>query len=68
MVLIVVKIVNELERTGDRSRRSPTRHSRSSVRAAVSVRSLEIARRQLAEDNLQLALDAFARLDVAAAA
>ena len=34
-----------------------------------SVRSLEIARvAELAENNLQLALDAFARLDVAAAA
>ncbi len=70
MVLIVVKIVNELERTGDEIKKIAYKAQQiQRPERLSSVRSLEIARvAELAEDNLQLALDAFARLDVAAAA
>jgi len=70
MVLIVVKIVNELERAGDEIKKIAYKAQQiQRPERLSSVRSLEIARvAELAENNLQLALDAFARLDVAAAA
>ena len=70
MVLTVVKIVNELERAGDEIKKIAYKAQQiQRPERLSSVRSLEIARvAELAEDNLQLALDAFARLDVSAAA
>src|SRR6478672_10994486 len=70
MVLTVVKIVNELERAGDEIKKIAYKAQQiQRPERLSSVRSLEIARvAELAENNLQLALDAFARLDVAAAA
>jgi phosphate transport system protein len=70
MVLTVVKIVNELERTGDEIKKIAYKAQQMQRPERLSsVRSLEIARvAELAENNLQLALDSFARLDVSAAA
>ncbi|MEP6943738.1 MAG: phosphate signaling complex protein PhoU [Betaproteobacteria bacterium] len=70
MVLTVVKIVNELERAGDEIKKIAYKAQQiQRPERLSSVRSLEIARvAELAENNLQLALDAFARLDVSAAA
>jgi len=70
MVLTVVKIVNELERTGDEIKKIAYRAQQMQRPERLSsVRFHEITRAaELAEDNLQLALDAFARLDVNAAA
>ena len=70
MVLTVVKIVNELERTGDEIKKIAYRAQQMQRPETLSsVRFHEITRAaELAEDNLQLALDAFARLDVNAAA
>ncbi len=70
MVLTVVKIVNELERAADEIKKIAYRAQEMQRPERLSnVRFHEITRAaELAEDNLQLALDAFARLDVEAAA
>ena len=70
MVLTVVKIVNELERTGDEIKKIAYKAQQMQRPERLSsVRFHEITRAaELAEDNLRLALDAFARLDVNAAA
>lgn len=70
MVLTVVKIVNELERIGDEIKKIAYKAQQMQRPERLSnVRFHEITRAaELAETNLQLALDAFARLDVAAAA
>jgi phosphate transport system protein len=70
MVLTVVKIVNELERAADEIKKIAYKAQQMQRPERLSnVRFLEITRAaELAEGNLQLALDAFARLDVAAAA
>jgi phosphate transport system protein len=70
MILTVVKIVNELERIGDEIKKIAYKAQQmqrperlTTVRVHVITRAAA-----LAEENLQLALDAFARLDVNAAA
>jgi phosphate transport system protein len=70
MVLTVVKIVNELERAGDEIKKIAYKAQQiQRPERLSSVRALEITRvAELAENNLQLALDSFARLDVVAAA
>ena len=70
MVLTVVKIVNELERIGDEIKKIAYKAQQMQRPEGLSnVRFHEITRAaELAESNLQLALDAFARLDVNAAA
>ncbi|HTR57987.1 MAG TPA: phosphate signaling complex protein PhoU [Casimicrobiaceae bacterium] len=70
MILIVVKIVNELERIGDEVKKIAYKAQQMQrPEHLTAVRLHDIARAaELAEDNLQLALDAFARLDVNAAA
>src|SRR5690348_8662206 len=70
MVLTVVKIVNELERIGDEVKKIAYKAQQMQRPERLSnVRFHEITRAaELAESNLQLALDAFARLDVKAAA
>src|SRR5258705_2238588 len=70
MVLTVVKIVNELERAGDEVKKIVYKAEQMQRPERLSsVRFHEITRAaELAEANLQLALDAFARLDVASAA
>jgi phosphate transport system protein len=70
MVLTVVKIVNELERAADEIKKIAYKAQQMQRPERLSsVRFHEITRAaELAEDNLQLALDAFARLDVSAAA
>jgi phosphate transport system protein len=70
MVLTTVKIVNELERTGDEIKKIAYKAQQMQrPERLASVRFHEIARTaELAEDNLRLALDSFARLDVSAAA
>jgi phosphate transport system protein len=70
MVLTVVKVVNELERIGDEVKKIAYKAQQMQRPERLSnVRYHEITRAaELAESNLQLALDAFARLDVNAAA
>ncbi len=70
MVLTVVKVVNELERIGDEIKKIAYKAQQMQRPERLSnVRFHEITRAaELAESNLQLALDAFARLDVNAAA
>jgi phosphate transport system protein len=70
MVLIVVKIVNELERIGDEVKKIAYKAQQMQrPERLTTVRLHDIARAaEMAEDNLQLALDAFARLDVNSAA
>ena len=70
MVLTVSKIVNELERIGDEIKKIAYKAQQTRGREGLAkVRFHEIARAaELAKAMLQLALDAFARLDVAAAA
>jgi phosphate transport system protein len=70
MVLTVVKIVNELERAADEIKKIAYKAQQMQRPERLSnVRFHEITRAaELAEGNLQLALDAFARLDVSAAA
>jgi phosphate transport system protein len=70
MVLTVVKVVNELERIGDEIKKIAYKAQQMQRPEGLSnVRFHEITRAaKLAEDNLQLALDAFARLDVRSAA
>jgi len=70
MILTVVKIVNELERIGDEVKKIAYKaQEMQRPEGLTAVRLHDISRAaELAEDNLQLALDAFARLDVSAAA
>ena len=70
MILTVVKIVNELERAGDEIKKIAYKAQQMQrPERLTSVRLHDITRAAaLAEENLQLALDAFARLDVNAAA
>jgi len=70
MVLTVVKIVNELERAADEIKKIAYKAQQMQrPERLANVRFHEITRvAELAEDNFQLALDAFARLDVEAAA
>jgi len=70
MILVVVKIVNELERLGDEIKKIAYKaHEMQRPERLTAVRLHEITRAaELAERNLQLALDAFARLDVNGAA
>ena len=70
MILTVVKIVNELERTGDEIKKIAYKAQQMQrPERLTSVRLHDITRAAgLAEENLRLALDAFARLDVNAAA
>jgi phosphate transport system protein len=70
MVLTVVKIVNELERAGDEVKKIVYKAQQMQRPERLSsVRFHEITRAaELAEGNLQLALDSFARLDVSSAA
>jgi phosphate transport system protein len=70
MVLTVVKVVNELERIGDEIKKIAYKAQQMQRPERLSnVRFHEITRAaELAESNLRLALDAFARLDVNAAA
>jgi phosphate transport system protein len=70
MILTVVKIVNELERTGDEIKKIAYKAQQMQrPERLTSVRLHDITRAAgLAAENLQLALDAFARLDVNAAA
>jgi phosphate transport system protein len=70
MILTVVKIVNELERAGDEIKKIAYRAQQMQrPERLTTVRLHDITRAAaLAEENLRLALDAFARLDVKAAA
>ncbi len=70
MILTVVKIVNELERMGDEIKKIAYKAQQMQrPERLASVRLHDITRAAgMAEENLQLALDAFARLDVNAAA
>ena len=70
MILTVVKIVNELERIGDEIKKVAYKAQQMQrPERLTSVRLHDITRAAgLAEENLRLALDAFARLDVNAAA
>jgi phosphate transport system protein len=69
MVLTVVKVVNELERVGDEVKKIAYKAQQTpNAGRLTQVRVHDIARvAELAQANLQLALDAFARLDVNAA-
>ena len=70
MVLTVTKIVNDLERVGDETKKVAKKASQAAQNQRLSqVRCFDVARAaERARDMLQLALDAFARLDVNAAA
>jgi phosphate transport system protein len=70
MILTITKIVNDLERVGDEVKKVAYKaaQTRGSTRL-TEVRHHDVARAaRLAQDMLQMALDVFARLDVAAAA
>jgi phosphate transport system protein len=70
MILTVVKVVNELERIGDEIKKIAYKAQQMQrPERLTSVRLHDVTRAaSMAEENLQLALDAFARLDVSAAA
>ena len=70
MVLTVVKIVNELERIGDEIKKIAYKAQQMQRPERLTTVRVHVITRAagLAEENLQLALDAFARLDVNAAA
>jgi phosphate transport system protein len=70
MILTVVKIVNELERIGDEIKKIAYKAQQMQRPERLTTVRLHVITRAagLAEENLQLALDAFARLDVNAAA
>ena len=70
MVLTVTKIVNDLERTGDEIKKIARRAAGTAQYQRLSqVRHFDVSRAaSRARETLQLALDAFARLDVVAAA
>jgi len=69
MILTVTRIVNDLERVGDETKKVAYKAAEASHYQKLSqVRAFDIARAcERAREMLQLALDAFARLDVAAA-
>ena len=70
MIRTVVKVVNELERIGDEIKKIAYKAQQMQrPERLTSVRLHDVTRAaSVAEENLQLALDAFARLDVSAAA
>jgi phosphate transport system protein len=70
MVLTVTKIVNDLERVGDETKKVAYKASEASGHHRLAqVRAFDVARSaERARNMLQLALDAFARLDPNAAA
>jgi len=70
MILTVVKIVNELERIGDEIKKIAYKAQQMQRPERLTTVSVHVITRAagLAEENLRLALDAFARLDVNAAA
>ena len=70
MVLTVVKVVNELERIGDEIKKIAYKAQQMQRPERLTTVRVHVITRAagLAEENLQLALDAFARLDVNAAA
>jgi phosphate transport system protein len=70
MILTVVKIVNELERIGDEIKKIAYKAQQMQRPERLTTVRVDVITRAagLAEENLQLALDAFARLDVNAAA
>ncbi len=70
MVLTVTKIVNDLERVGDETKKVAYKASEASGhRRLGQMRSFDVARSaERARTMVQLALDAFARLDAMAAA
>jgi len=70
MILTVTKIVNDLERVGDETKKIAKKAALASQNSRLNqVRFFDVARAaERAKDMLQLALDSFARLDVNAAA
>jgi phosphate transport system protein len=70
MVLTVTKIVNDLERVGDETKKIARRAAETAqYQRLAQVRHFDVARAaDRARETLQLALDAFARMDVIAAA
>jgi len=70
MVLTVTKIVNDLERVGDETKKVAKKAAQAAQNARLSqVRYFDLSRAAgRAKEMLQLSLDAFARLDVNAAA
>jgi phosphate transport system protein len=70
MILTVTKIVNDLERIGDESKKVAYKASETTGHHRLTrVRYYDVARSaERAKEMLQLALDAFARMDVNAAA
>jgi phosphate transport system protein len=69
MILTVTKIVNDLERVGDETKKIAKKASQAAQNQRLTqVRYFDVARAaDRAKEMLQLALDAFARLDVDAA-
>ena len=69
MVLTVTKIVNDLERVGDETKKIAKKASQSAQdHRLTQVRYFDVARAaERAKEMLQLSLDAFARLDVESA-
>ena len=70
MILTVTKIVNDLERVGDETKKIAKKAAQAAqTQRLAQVRYFDVARAAgRAKEMLQLALDAFARLDVNAAA
>ena len=70
MILTVTKIVNDLERVGDETKKIAKKAAQAAqTQRLAQVRNFDVARAaERAKEMLQLALDAFARLDVNAAA
>jgi phosphate transport system protein len=70
MVLTVTKIVNDLERVGDETKKIAKKAAQAAqTQRLAQVRCFDVVRAaERAKEMLQLALDAFARLDVNAAA
>ena len=70
MILTVTKIVNDLERVGDETKKIAKKAAQAAqTQRLAQVRYFDVARAaDRAKEMLQLALDAFARLDVKAAA
>ena len=70
MILTVVKIVNDLERVGDEIKKIAYKAQQMQQPERLTTVRVHVVTRVagLAEENLRLALDAFARLDVNAAA
>ena len=70
MILTVTKIVNDLERVGDETKKIAKKAAQAAqTQRLAQVRNFDVARAaERAKEMLQLALSAFARLDVYAAA